>query len=78
MFKKDDKRVSSMYKYIKRAIKTYPILKWLIVIVFIFSSILFIRVYSKNYISEVRLRHGLPLAIVVGMTSIAIAIFEKK
>lgn len=78
MFKKDDKRVSSMYKYIKRAIKTYPILKWLIISVFLFSSISFIKVYSIDYVYEARLGHGLPLAIVVGLTSIAIAIYEKK
>lgn len=78
MHRKYDKITSSMYKDIKKAVKTYPILKWLIVIIFLFSSISFIRVYSINYISETRLGHGLPLAIVVGMTSIAIAIFEKK
>jgi len=67
-----------MYKDIKKAIKTYPILKWLIISVFLFSSISFIKVYSIDYVYEARLGHGLPLAIVVGLTSIAIAIYEKK
>lgn len=67
-----------MYKDIKKAIKTYPILKWLIISVFLFSSISFIKVYSIDYVYEARLGHGLPLAIVVGLTSIAIAIYEKS
>lgn len=78
MHKNYDKIAGSIYKDIKKAITTYPILKWLIVIVFLYSSISFIRVYSINYIYEAHLGHGLPLAIVVGMTSIAIAIFERK
>jgi len=58
--------------------KDYKKVKWLIVSVFLISVISLIGVYMNNYIAEAHIARALPLSIIIGLTSIAIAIFEKN
>lgn len=55
------------------------IVKWMIVLVFIVSSImLFYFYFIESYIAEAHIAKTLPLSIVVAATSIAIAITIKN
>ena len=55
------------------------VLKLMIVGVFITSSVsLFYLYFFRNYIAEVHIAKALPISIVVGLSSIAIAIYDKN
>lgn len=49
------------------------VLKILVAIVFIISTICFIIVYQEDYVADALMARALPLSIIIGLTAIAIA-----
>lgn len=54
------------------------ITKWIIFAILIISSISFVVVFQLNYIAEALTARAVPLAIVIGLTSIATSIIFRK
>ncbi|MBU9714918.1 hypothetical protein [Evansella tamaricis] len=48
----------------------------LLVSILVISSISLIIVYSQGYLAEIQMARALPLALVLGLSAIALAIFE--
>lgn len=48
------------------------VLKILVAIVFIISTICFIIVYQEDYVADALMARALPLSIIIGLTAIAI------
>ncbi|MDL2310587.1 hypothetical protein LJC13_01250 [Peptostreptococcaceae bacterium OttesenSCG-928-C18] len=59
-------------------IKKDEVIKWLILLVFIFSFISLIVMLRSDYIGEEIFYRGVPLAIVSGLNAIAAAIIFKR
>ena len=54
------------------------ICKWLVLIILIVSSISLLVVFQLDYVAEALTARALPIAIVVGFSSIATAIMNRK
>ena len=54
------------------------IIRYLLLSILVLSSLSLLLVYNSNYIAEALMARSLPLAIVIGFTAIAVAIYEKK
>ncbi len=52
--------------------------RWLLIGILVSSIMCLIIVYLKGYIPEFHSVKSMPLAIIVGLTTIAVAIYEKK
>ncbi len=51
--------------------------RWLLISILVSSIICLIIVYLKGYIPEFHSAMSMPFAIIVGLTTIAVAIYEK-
>ena len=51
--------------------------RWFLVAILVISAFSLVVVYRFNYIAEVHLAHALPLAIVTGLSAIALAIYSR-
>jgi len=54
------------------------IVKWFLLTILIISSISFIIVIQSNYIADALAARSIPIAIVVGLSSLAVAIMFRK
>lgn len=54
------------------------IVKWFLLTILIISSISFIIVIQSNYIAAELAARSIPIAIVVGLSSLAVAIMFRK
>ncbi|WP_155982677.1 hypothetical protein [Paucisalibacillus sp. EB02] len=54
------------------------IIRYLLISIMALSILALIIVYNNQYIAEAHMARALPLAILVGLSSIAVAIYEKK
>ncbi|CAM5781028.1 hypothetical protein EDM54_04440 [Brevibacillus borstelensis] len=55
------------------------LIRWLLLCILVVSCLSLLVVYQfHDYIGEVHSARALPLAVVIGLTSIAVAIYEKQ
>lgn len=54
------------------------IIRYLLISIMALSIFALIIVYNNQYIAEAQMARALPLAILAGLASIAVAIYEKK
>jgi len=54
------------------------IIRYLLISIMALPILALLIVYKSQYIAEVQMARALPLAILAGLSSIAVAIYEKK
>ena len=53
-------------------------IKWLLVVILVVSACSLLKVYTVGYVAEAHLAYALPLAVVTGLSAIALAIHSKR
>jgi len=54
------------------------IIQWFFLVIIIVATVKFIWVYTADYIPEVLMAEAIPVALVIGLCSIAYAILYKE
>ncbi len=52
--------------------------KWLLIVLLVVSACSLLKVHAVGYVAEAHLAHALPLAVVTGLSAIALAIHSKS